>query len=152
MTTIAAIDPGAAGAIALFCDGELYDLADMPLTRHIGWAHNIPDANAVRAIVEVCDLVVIEVPQPRPGNGMGSVAASLASWGTLLGACHGIGVRLVTPAVWTKALGVGADKTVHRRAADALYPGRDWFSRRKDDGRADAVLIGHWWLTRGKAT
>ena len=145
---IAAIDPGVTGAIAMFYkDGQLAAIHDMPLGRHIGWKHNIASAAAVRDLLESCTTVVVETIQPRPGNGMAAVAASAASWGVLLGAAPAATVRLVAPQTWTTALGVGSDKNVHRQAAKSLFGG-DWFDRKKDDGRADAALIGWWWLTK----
>jgi crossover junction endodeoxyribonuclease RuvC len=54
---------------------------------------------------------------------------------------------MVRPQQWTKDLGVGADKGAHREAAMRLYPGdAEQFMRVKDDGRADAALLAHWWL------
>ena len=144
---IAAVDPGVKGAIAIFDGTELVDVIDMPLSRHVGWAHSIPDVAALHDYLNVAwfvDRMVIEAIQPRPGNGMAAVAASAVSWGILLGVCHDIRVEVVTPQKWTKALGVGADKDAHRAAARNLYGG-GWFARKKDDGRADAALIGYWY-------
>lgn len=148
-TIIAAIDPGVKGAIAIFDGRDLADVMDMPLARHVGWAHSIPDAISIRAFFEDEGVgrVIIETIQPRPGNGMSTVAASAVSWGILLGVCHDIRLEVVTPQKWTKALGVGSDKAAHRSAARNLFGG-NLFDRVKDDGRADAALIGHYWLTR----
>ena len=143
---IAVVDPGVKGAIAIFDGTELVAVIDMPLSRHVGWAHSIPDAAALRDLLSfewTVDRMVIEVIQPRPGNGMASVAASAVSWGILLGVCHDIRVEAVTPQKWTKALGVGADKDAHRAAARNLFGGT-WFDRKRDHGRADAALIGYW--------
>lgn len=145
---IAAIDPGVQGAIAIFDGHELQTVHDMPLARHVGWKHNIPDAAVLREMLGDVDRVIVETIQPRPGNGMGAVAASAVSWGVLLGVCHDIRLEAVTPQKWTASLGVGSDKDLHRSAARNLFGGT-WFDRKKDDGRADAALIGHWWLTKG---
>ena len=150
MSITAAIDPGVSGAIAIFDGTTLATVTDMPVAHYVGWAHNLADGNAVAELVEAwaVDRVILEVIQPRPGNGMKSVAASAASWGMVLGALHNVRTVLVAPQTWTKALGVGSDKSAHRSAARNLFGG-DWFDRVKDDGRADAALIGHWWLTKG---
>ena len=157
MSFTVAIDPGLTGAIAIYDALDLVDVIDMPITRHLGWKHNLPDAGELYCIIEASGgyfasigdvTVVLETIAPRPGNGMMQVAASAASWGVLLGACNEYPVRLVTPQAWTKALGVGSDKTVHRNAAKSLWPGCTWFDRVKDDGRADAALIGWYWLTK----
>jgi crossover junction endodeoxyribonuclease RuvC len=56
-------------------------------------------------------------------------------------------VTFVRPQVWTKALGVGSDKGAHREAACRLFPtDAEQFARVKDDGRADAALLAHWWM------
>lgn len=150
MTVTFAIDPGASGAIAIFDGTGLANIVDMPLTRYVGWPHNITDARALQVHIEAWtpERVVVEVIQPRPGNGMKSVAVSAASWGALLGAFADVPTTLVAPVTWTKALGVGSDKDAHRAAARNLFGG-PWFDRVRDDGRADAALIGHWWLTKG---
>lgn len=151
---VVAIDPGVSGAIAIFQADQLLAVFDMPTTTIAGWTPRIPDGDHFGWQTELgwqtqhADAVVIEVPQPRPGNGMRAVAASMASWGVLLGACAHLPIRLVRPQVWTKALEVGADKDVHREKARALFGGT-WFDRKKDDGRADAALIGWWWITHG---
>jgi crossover junction endodeoxyribonuclease RuvC len=62
-------------------------------------------------------------------------------------AAYNIPVTFVTPGVWTKGIGRGAGKDASRARACELYPSHQQrFARVKDDGRADAVLIGAWWL------
>lgn len=147
---IAAIDPGVSGAVVLFNDnGQLAHILDMPLVRHVGWKHNIADAGTLRAWLGDCSIVVVETITPLAAGGTATAAASGASWGAVLASAPAGTVRLVHPSVWTKALGVGSDKNVHRQAAKGLFGG-DWFDRKKDDGRADAALIGWWWLTKGR--
>ena len=61
-------------------------------------------------------------------------------------------VVFVTASKWTKFHRVGADKDVHRRRACELWPASaDYFSRKKDDGRADAALIAAWCAASGVA-
>jgi crossover junction endodeoxyribonuclease RuvC len=53
----------------------------------------------------------------------------------------------VQPAVWTRAITRGIGKDASRSRAMELYPSHQKeFARAKDDGRADAVLIGFWYL------
>lgn len=147
---IAACDPGVSGAIALFGDdGKLSFVADMPLIRFVGWKHQVADSEELRATMRGCSIVVVETITPLAAGGTATAAASGASWGAVLASAPAGTVRLVHPSVWTKALGVGSDKNVHRQAAKGLFGG-DWFDRKRDDGRADAALIGWWWLTKGR--
>jgi hypothetical protein len=49
--------------------------------------------------------------------------------------------------VWTRAITRGIGKDASRSRAMELYPSHQKeFARAKDDGRADAVLIGFWYL------
>ena len=147
---IAAIDPGVNGAIARFENhGTIASVADMPLIRYVGWKHQIADADTLKFWLADCSIVVVETITPLATGGTTTAAASGASWGAVLASAPAGTVRLVHPSVWTKALGVGSDKNVHRQAAKGLFGG-DWFDRKKDDGRADAALIGWWWLTKGR--
>lgn len=146
---IAAIDPGVSGAIArLYDDGSFAIVYDMPLIRYVGWKHQVADTHTLREWLGDCSIVVVETITPLAAGGTTTAAASGASWGAVLASAPAGTVRLVHPSVWTKALGVGSDKDVHRQAAKGLFGG-DWFDQKKDDGRADAALIGWWWLTKG---
>lgn len=94
------------------------------------------------------DAVILEKAGTRPGEG----AVGAFTQGVGYGIVQGVLValqrpwQLVTPQAWTKALGVGADKGVHRQAAMSRYPAdADLFARVKDDGRADAALIAAWY-------
>jgi hypothetical protein len=73
------------------------------------------------------------------GVGFGSVLA-------VLQARH-IAIELVTPAVWKRAMGLSADKRASLDKARLLYPTAD-LGLAKHDGRAEALLLAHWALTR----
>jgi crossover junction endodeoxyribonuclease RuvC len=97
--------------------------------------------------------VIVEKVSAMPGNG----ATSMFSFGRSLGiiegiiAAYNIPVTYVTPGVWTKGIGRGAGKDASRARACELYPSHQKsFARVKDDGRADAVLIGAWYLKGNK--
>jgi hypothetical protein len=75
------------------------------------------------------------------GRGLGVIEGALASFERP--------TTMVRPQVWTKALGVGSDKGAHRLAAQRLWPAdAQVFNRVKDDGRADAALLAHWYLRK----
>jgi crossover junction endodeoxyribonuclease RuvC len=149
------IDPGISGAIAVFEDGKLVNVIDMPTLevdsgktkkRHI-------------SAVSLCNYltvfsnahVVIEKVGAMPGQGV----TSMFNFGRSAGIIEGVVVGLkiphtyVTPATWTKAVGRAAGKDASRMRAMELFPAKaDLFKRAKDDGRADACLIAYWYITK----
>jgi len=151
------IDPGLSGAIAVFIDDVLIDIVDTPtheLTRNNKTKRQI-SASALAGIFTQHrpDHVVVEKVTAMPGNG----ATSMFSFGRSLGVIEGIvaaydiPVTYVTPGVWTKGIGRGLGKDASRARACELYPSHQkQFARVKDDGRADAVLIGAWYLKGNK--
>jgi len=150
---VMAIDPGLSGAIAVFEGGALIDIADMPtheLSRN-GKAKRQISASALAGIFTQYDPrhVIVEKVSAMPGQGVTSMFSFGRSLGIIEGivAAYDIPVTYVTPSVWTKAVGRGAGKDASRARACELYPTQQKsFARVKDDGRADAVLIGTWYL------
>ena len=155
MSFVIGIDPGISGAIAVFEDGKLDCVVDMPTLevdsgktkkRHISAAflRNIlegyPDSH-----------VVIEKVGAMPNQGV----TSMFNFGRSAGIIEGVvaGLKLsstyVTPTTWTKAVGRAAGKDASRMRAMELFPTRaELFKRAKDDGRADAALIAYWYITK----
>ena len=161
MNYIIGIDPGINGAIAVFEDGKLDAVIDMPTLKiasgktmksHISaiglcgiletYTHFVKDAQTH---------IVIEKVGALPGNG----SVSMFNFGRSAGIIEGVVAALqrpytyVTPQQWTKAVGRAAGKDASRMRAMELFPTRaELFKRAKDDGRADATLIAYWYLTR----
>jgi crossover junction endodeoxyribonuclease RuvC len=145
------IDPGLDGALAYACNEGTY-VVDMPTVEVTvnGKTRRRLDPYGVKRILidwGRVDLVVLEEATSRPGEG--SVGAF--AYGKGAGILEGLLValerpyKLVRPQVWTKALGVGADKGVHREAAMRLFPElANRLSLKKHDGRADALLMAYW--------
>ena len=157
MSYVIGIDPGISGAIAVFRDGKLESVVDMPtveiasgktIKRHIS-------AATLRNILEL-DMyqfshVVIEKVGAMPGQGV----TSMFNFGRSAGIIEGVVVGLkmphtyVTPQTWTKAVGRAAGKDASRMRAMELFPAKaDLFKRAKDDGRADACLIAYWYIKK----
>ena len=90
----------------------------------------------------------IEMVGGMPGQGVVSSFHFGQSYGTARCALTAmrIGYKLVTPPVWKKHHGlIGANKDSSRTIAIQKYPdAAQWFERKKDDGRAEAVLIAAW--------
>ena len=57
----------------------------------------------------------------------------------------GIPFTPVSPSKWKKTFNLGKDKNESRAAATRLFPDlASEFARKKDDGRAEAILIAKW--------
>lgn len=155
---VVGIDPGVCGAIAIVIDGVV-TVNDMPTVEVRGkrlvdgaaLAGLLTSAERLMAPIEI---VVLEHVQGVQGAGATSAFSFGRSFGLVEGVLAGMELRhtLVRPQRWTKDLGVSRDKGEHRRAAMRLWPAeasRKLFERAKDDGRADAALLCHWWLRHG---
>ena len=150
---VMAIDPGLSGAIAVFRDGELAETIDMPthtLTRNQATKRQV-SASGLADVFRTCNPghVVVEKVHAMPGQGV----TSMFSFGRSFGVIEGILAALilpatyVTPTIWTKGIGRGYGKDASRARACELFPQHQkMFARVKDDGRADAALIGAWFL------
>ena len=139
-------DPGQTGALALLTDGgDLLEVADMPTVKVNG--KDRVSAPLLSGIFRAWAprLVVIERVGAMPGQGVSSMFAFGYSAGILEGAAAmaGLPVVFVQPAVWKRALKVTKDKGVCRQMAQRLWPAHAAsFARVRDDGRAEAALVG----------
>lgn len=139
------IDPGASGAIAWLDDfGHLIAVRDLPVTKGEGLMPSVlaewlrePNRLPVHAFVERV--------AARPGAGVSGMFNFGRDYGQILGvmAALGVPVTLVTPSKWKGSLRIPADKSASRARAAQLWPGlAGTFARVRDDGRAEAALIG----------
>ena len=160
MSFVIGIDPGISGAIAIFENGQLDTILDMP-TLKIASGKTMKSHISAIGLVRILDTwtlvsdgqahIVIEKVGAMPGQGV----TSMFNFGRSAGIIEGVVAALqrpytyVTPAAWTKAVGRAAGKDASRMRAMELFPTRaELFKRAKDDGRADAALIAYWYLTR----
>lgn len=145
---IIGIDPGQAGAIAALdaATGTLVWLEDMPTLDRRVQAPLLADLLAGEVIVAAW----IEQVGGWAGQAAGGAFRFGHATGTVVGVLGALRAPLheVTPANWKKAAKVGKDKGSSRRAAIDLWPAHSAsFARVRDDGRAEAALIGrHGWL------
>ena len=152
---ILGIDPGLSGAIAFYdTSNESVVVIDMPTVEVTRNGKNkrevspalIADAVAGKGIVQA----FVERVSAMPGQGVSSMFSFGRSVGVIEGvlAAYEIPVTLVTPQAWMKSMGVRAGKDGSRERAMQLFPQyADLFSRKKDDGRSDAVLIAKYGAT-----
>ena len=141
---IVGIDPGVTGALALFRNGTLVDLEDMPIF------DGRADGSWIGHYLEQWDpqVVYLEWTHPMPKNGsIASYSLGLNS-GIVIGVVQAMGFALerVRPNAWKLAMGLrGKPKSASRGMATELFPSfADQFRRVKDDGRAEAALIARY--------
>src|SRR5207249_11958301 len=89
--------------------------------------------------------VILEEAQSMPGQGVRSMFTVGMGFGRWLGILAAVGLPYtrVRPQVWKRTLGLGKDKEQARLRAQQLYPGAGQ-RRKKDQGRADALLLAHY--------
>lgn len=143
------IDPGITGAVAILADDlSLVDLFDMPIMA-LSKGKNQVNASGLATILKVDSqpsTAYLEAVSAMPGQGVSSMFSFGTSYGIVQGvlAALSIPVVLVRPQVWKTRAGLkGKDKDMARTLAIRLYPTAD-LSRRKDIGRADALLIARY--------
>ena len=147
-------DPGCTGALALFSDGNLTSVVDMPVlsVRRGKTDKNEVDGHTLAELLRQWAPTAGVIEQV--GGMTGQSASAAFNFGRAAGAVEytltALNVRLVRvpPVTWKKRLGIKAGKDDSRLAAMRLWPAlADQFKRKKDDGRAEAALIGHWYMT-----
>lgn len=140
---IAGIDPGMSGAVAWLSDlGHLIEVRDLPTVKGQGL---LPAVLAAWLRDKRPVHVWVERVGTRPGEGASRAFNFGRGYGQIEGVCAAleIPVSLVTPAKWKGSLRIPADKSAARARAAQLWPGlAGTFSRVKDDGRAEAAMIG----------
>lgn len=145
---IIGIDPGFTGAVACYNprSGDI-TVSDMPVTKDKK-NRTILDHPGVLALFEGCQhyhvMAVLEFVAARQnqsapatfrfGQGYGALEMALAA--------NKIPVQYATPAKWKGYFGLSSDKGVSRAYATQRFPhAASFFSRVKDDGRAEASLL-----------
>lgn len=148
MIKILGIDPGLSGAIAFYLFGPEADTVecyDVP-THSINGKNKL-DLIQLSQMIHLhlpVDLAVIEDVAAMPKQGV----TSTFSFGYAAGAVGGIvascGIRheMVRPHIWKRAMGIGSDKDLSRRKASQRWPSdAGYWTRKRDDGRAEAALL-----------
>jgi len=156
-TTYIGIDPGLDGAMAVLFglpDSRpiIFDTPTLVIGRNgkNKREYNLREmATRFRPYTFAPVLVYIEQVHSMPGQGvrsMFSMGYGVGAWEGLL-AGFNFSYTRVHPQRWKKVMldGMGHDKDAGRLRAMQLFPGiADQLARKKDDGRADALLIAEY--------
>jgi crossover junction endodeoxyribonuclease RuvC len=138
------IDIGLSGAIAFLKGTEFINVYDMPVM--VNGKHNQVNAAELAKILKCVDISIayVERESAMPGQGVSGMFSFGMSYGIVQGvlAALGISMVLVSPVAWKKAAGLlHKDKDMARTVCQRIYPSAP-LGRKKDIGRADAILIG----------
>lgn len=154
MKFIIGVDPGAAGAIAILeTNGKLVHVFDMPAVEVVtgGKAKRrvSPEmlAAELRLYADQGAVAYVEQVGAMPGQGVSSMFAFGQAFGIVLGVMAGLAIptQTVTPGKWKKDMKLNTGKDAARAKAAQVWPGQAGeFKRVKDDGKAEAALIGLW--------
>ena len=146
------VDPGLSGAVAILdSHGSLVGIHDMPtMAKGTGKKKQVNPAALTGFLAGYSGCggatAYLERVSAMPGQGVSSVFAFGESYGVIRGvlAAAYIPLELVTPQAWKRRFGLlGTEKDAARTKAIELYPEAS-LARKKDIGRADALLIARY--------
>jgi len=146
---VVGIDVGLTGAVAILGDPPVsHEMPTVALSK-TGFVKNTVDTYGLARCLHDYGVlgapVFIERVNAFPGQGVSSMFSLGMSFGAVLGVCAALGleVHLVEPRAWKKHFRLGPDKEQARGLASRLFPKVD-LSRKKDHGRAEALLIARY--------
>jgi hypothetical protein len=150
---IIGIDPGLTGGLGILNrDGSFECVYDLPVIRDrtLAWIDGAQlQSILLDAIRGRTAHAVVERVSAMPKQGVASSFQFGVGFGSILSvlqAMH-ISVELVTPVVWKRALGLSKDKNASLHKARLLFPAAE-LHLAKHDGRAEALLLAHYAITR----
>jgi crossover junction endodeoxyribonuclease RuvC len=145
---VAGADPGLGGALGIVNGTGFLHVYDFPVLM-------IPSGKKQRAELDLpglrtlltehaIDHVFIEQVAARPGQGVTSMFRFGTTYGMIIGAVATLQLpyTMITPQRWQRMAGCGPSPDEARRRAGQLYPDAvPYLIRKRDAGRADAILI-----------
>lgn len=148
------VDPGVSGAVAILADGALVDVVDMPTAGRGKACRREVNAGALAAMLTEhirqhagADVAAaVEAVHAMPGQGVSSTYRFGEATGVVLGVLAALRVMVYRPSPvrWKRAAGlIGAGKDASRGLAAERYPTAP-LGRKRDHGRADAILLAEW--------
>lgn len=149
---VCGIDPGVSGAIAFISQDSLIDVVDMP-TAALGKKTQVDAGEFTKLLKKHAPAVAaVERVSAMPGQGVASMFNFGMGYGVIQGALAALEIPtiLVTPPRWKKRFSlIGKEKDKARLLAQQLYPIAE-LHRKRDIGRADALLIARYAMTSGQ--
>jgi crossover junction endodeoxyribonuclease RuvC len=155
MSIFIGIDPGLFGAVAgIDHRGNIISVQDTPIVKvkkSKGYKNTYIEsqmATILNGLIEAAGAtgcqVMLENVHAMPGQGvtaMFNMGVGLGLWRGIIATLR-LPVTFVEPATWKKEVGIlkGSDKGQSIVRAAQLFPKAD-LARKKDDGRADALLM-----------
>lgn len=147
------VDPGLSGAICVLSESGVttFDMPTVEVKKGKTLKRRLDVANLLFLVRNLTDgtrpYVFIEDVGGLPGQS----AAGAFSFGVTVGAIQAVltacdlPFQAVHPIKWKPALNVRGSKDASRLMASQLWPScAGQWSRKKDDGRAEAALIAEW--------
>ncbi len=159
---IIGIDPGISGAICFFDEGKILDVIDMPCMaagksnkKQVNSSQICNEINIrIKNIPKDKILVVVEQVSAMPGQGVTSMFNFGQSFGVIKGICSALELPIyfVRPAKWKKYFElIKTDKEASRTKAIQIFPYiSSKLSRKKDNNKADAILIASFFFNTFK--
>lgn len=146
---VVGIDPGLTGAIAVLgADGNFISVEDMPALGGFVSGKLLADL----LMPFTWDVAVVERVHSMPSQGVASSFTFGRALGVVEGVLGALGVRVLwaPPGTWKRSWGlIGKDKNASRLLALERWPeAADRLKRKKDNGRAEALLIAAWGRTQ----
>lgn len=145
MDTIIGIDPGSVSAAygVLKMDGGLVEVDDVPV------ADKMVDAAAFARVVRrwTPKVAIIEHVSAFPKQGVASSFRFGVGTGMLRGVVLSMDIPLysVSAGLWKRHFKLNADPEKSRSLAISMWPECVGLARKKDHGRAEALLIARWY-------
>ena len=153
---IIGIDPGIAGAICFFSEGNVIDVIDMPTMAE--GKKNKRQVNGRQIFNEITLIknkffnqkigVVVEQVSAMPGQGVTSMFNFGQSFGVIKGICSAMELPIfyVRPVKWKKYFNlINSEKDASRAKAIEMFPKISHkLSKKKDNNKADAILIAQY--------
>jgi len=132
------------GGVALIDKSGFAEVHDLPVYSEGGV--DITALNEILTSVDI-DHIFIERQQAMPKQGVSSTFKLGFAYGQIVTtvALTQTPYTILTPAGWKKGLRLPSDKDAARRLAQQWYPKcASDFTRKKDEHRAEALLIAHY--------
>lgn len=150
---ILGVDPGFSGALCLWTNTGEANILDMPLgDREMLTARDKFRAIDPQAITDWLrphapdvELAVIERVGAAPGQGVSSTFRFGEGYGMIQGIMAALSIKRIIkppPAVWKSSMALTSDKKKSLELAANIAPRyAHLFAKRKNDGRAEALLL-----------